>query len=358
MLMDAQQETPLQNIAKQFQIDGTIANIEPFGNGRINETLLITTDNGERYVLQKLHSMFSPAVLEDIHALTRTMRERGLTTPLLVPTKTGELGLVKNGDCWRILTYISGRTIEDRMTPEEAQNGMELIGNFHNTFAKHEYEFRHARVGFHDTPSIMTKLNDTMSEYADSEKQRMLEPFGTHIKDAYGKHVNAWMHLPRRIIHGDLKLNNIRFAEHSSAAIALLDLDTLGRHSVLIDLADAARSWCNRADEGDVEHAEFDLAIFRAMMEGYDHTADFLSKEERAALPEAIAQITLELAARFLTDAYRESYFTFDAANYPDRLTQNLTKARAQFALHQDIVRKQNDIEKITENKNPDHCSG
>jgi Ser/Thr protein kinase RdoA (MazF antagonist) len=291
-------------------------------------------------VLQRVNPIFAPSVLEDIAFMTAQMKERGFVTTELIPTKMGELGIIEGSGVWRMLTHIPGRTVEEGITEEEARSAMELIGKFHQTFADHDYDFRHVREGFHDTPRIMTTLTETMREYSETPKHTALTTLGTEMTNAYRERPHAWAHVPKRIIHGDPKLNNVRFAANSPRAIALLDLDTMGRHSVVVDIADAARSWCNRADEGDIERAAFDVDIFRAMMEGYGASAKFLTREERDAIPHAIAQIALELAARFATDAYRESYFTLDRERYPDLFTQNSAKARAQFALYRDILRK------------------
>ncbi|MEK7118465.1 MAG: phosphotransferase [Patescibacteria group bacterium] len=347
--MDEKLIAQARTVAQQFALDAEIKTVESFGQGRINDTFLVTTENGGRYVLQKLHPIFAPSVLEDINVLTQAMKERCLMTTELIPTNTGELGLIAGATCWRMLTFVTGRTIEDGITPDEARSGMELIGNFHQTFAEHNYDFRHVREGFHDTPKIMRGFEEIILAYFGTKKDEALAWVGHEILDEYNSREHAWAHLPKRIVHGDLKLNNIRFANNSSRAIALLDLDTLGRHSVVVDVSDAARSWCNQADEGDARNAKFDLDIFRAMMEGYGRTADFLKQEEREAIPGAIAQIALELSARFATDAYCESYFTLDREHYPDLFTQNSAKARAQFALYQDIIRQIKDIGAIAQ---------
>lgn len=336
-------------MAEKFTLDAEIKTVGPFGNGRINDTFLVETVSGEHFVLQRVNPIFAPSVLEDIAIITQAMKDRGFTTTELIITTTGELGVIEGGECWRMLSFVPGRTIEEGISKEEAQSAMELIGVFHETFAEHTYTFRHVREGFHDTSRIMSLLEDTTCEYTGTKKHEALGELSTNITYAYKETPHAWAHLPKRIIHGDPKLSNIRFAAHSKKAITLLDLDTLGRHSVVVDIADAARSWCNRADEGDATQAQFDLDIFCAMMDGYTKKANFLTKEEREAIPGAIAQIALELAARFTTDAYRESYFTLDHAKYPDLFTQNSAKARAQFALYQDILRKLPDISVITQ---------
>lgn len=342
--MDTLESEHLYTIARQFALPGAVTSIAPFGRGRINDTFLVTMESGAHYVLQRVNPMFAPSVLEDIAFMTAQMKEQGFTTTELIPTKEGALGVQDGDTVWRMLTHIEGRTIEEGITGEEAQSAMALIGRFHQTFAEHTYDFQHVREGFHDTPRIMHTLAETIADYRGTPKHTALATLGDAITRAYETHPHAWAHLPKRIIHGDPKLNNIRFAAETPRAIALLDLDTMGRHSVVVDLADAARSWCNHADEGDIDRAAFDLDIFHAMMEGYTSTAHFFTDSERAATPYAIAQIALELAARFATDAYRESYFKLDREHYPNLFTQNSTKAQAQFALYRDILKKFPDL--------------
>ncbi len=338
--MDTQVIERARKAVREFPLDGRAGDLAPLGKGHINDTFLVTTDEGKAYVLQRVNPIFAATVLEDIDVITREMKRAGFTTTELIPARTGELGSVVSGELWRVLTYIPGRTLEEGITENGARNAMGLLANFHRTFADHDYAFRHIREGFHDTPRIMATLEETARMYTGTKKGASLTGLSGDILSAYTKTPHAWAHLPKRVIHGDPKLNNIRFAEHSNEAIALLDLDTLGRHSVVVDIADAARSWCNRADEGDERGASFDLGIFHAMTEGYARHADFLSKEERRSIPGAILQIALELAARFATDAYRESYFKLDRTRYPDLFTQNLAKARAQFALYHDAKKK------------------
>lgn len=339
-------DTPLflSSLADEFLITGTAKDVTPFGNGRINRTYLVETESGHRYILQRVNPIFAPTVLSDIKAITGALKRAGQTTTELVPTRTGDLGKECGGALWRVLTYVDGRTIEENISEEAAKNAMQLIGAFHRLFALDRYVFRHVRDGFHDTPRIMETLGKTVEAYEGSRKGAALAGLSRDILSEYSKRTHAWAHLPKRIIHGDPKLNNVRFAVDTDEAVALLDLDTMGRHSVVVDIADAARSWANRADEGDESGASFDLDIFRAMMDGYARGADFLSTEERMAIPNAMLQIALELSARFATDAHTESYFSLDRTRYPDLFTQNFAKARAQFALFRDMVQKRSDI--------------
>lgn len=323
-----------------------LLSVSPYGQGRIHQTYLAECSEGEKYILQKLHSIFKAPVLEDIEAVTTHLREKGLTTPRIVRTLDGELGYCKGGECWRMLTYIPGKTFEASITPLQAESAGALVGVFHNALLDLEYSYKHALPGFHDTKHIMERLKQVVDANVGGEKYQVLAPLAEEILSAYRPVRGALASLPLRHVHGDLKLNNILFDKDGVSALALLDLDTLGKMSIPIEMGDAARSWCNQRDE-DATDPQFDMAIFESMMRGYFSKATFLSRVERAAIPTGIATIILELSARFVTDAFEESYFTLDTSRYQSRYVQNMAKANGQMKLYRDFITKKEVAERI-----------
>jgi Ser/Thr protein kinase RdoA (MazF antagonist) len=153
--------------------------------------------------------------------------------------------------------------------------------------------------------------------------------------------------LPERIIHGDLKLNNIRFDDRVKKAIAIVDLDTLGTGKIVIDIGDAIRSWCHRLIDLDGEDDLFDLDMFRSIMSGYLRTAVFMTREEIESVPDGVVMMMLELSARYITDAYEESYFRLDSEKCSNLFEQNKTKAFAQMRLFNDFQEKIDKVENI-----------
>ena len=86
-----------------------------------------------------------------------------------------------------------------------------------------------------------------------------------------------------------------------------------------------------------------DLDLFRAYTEGYlSEMKDVLSEGELESLATGAAVITLELASRFLGDYLTgDKYFRID---YPEH---NLTRAKAQLALFQDMILHMDDMKNI-----------
>ncbi|MGB7290824.1 MAG: phosphotransferase [Thermodesulfobacteriota bacterium] len=345
--------TDILSIAKQFTI-GDVNNITPYGKGRINETFLVTafSKNGEesfdnKYILQKLHQIFTPAVLEDIEVITSRLEKANIVTPKLIRTMKGDLSVNSEGETWRMLTYIGGKTYEYGIDNQKAESAASLIGEFHNALSGLDYKFLHKIPNFHDTRSIMEGLSRITLIYQNTDKYKTLSPLTEEILIQYEKIKDSIEGLPERIIHGDLKLNNIRFDEKGQKAIAIVDLDTLGTGKIVIDIGDAIRSWCHKLVGPDGEDDLFDLDMFRFIMSGYLSTAVFMTREEIKSIPEGVVMMMLELSARYITDAYEESYFRLDSERYANLFEQNKTKAFAQMRLFNDFKKKIGKVDNI-----------
>ncbi|MDZ4299985.1 MAG: phosphotransferase [Candidatus Sungbacteria bacterium] len=331
----------IRSVLKEFQI-GRVLTAERYGHGIINETYLVrvTPHDGaveQRFIAQRLHTIFRPTVLEDMAAVTEHLAGKGITTPRLMRSRTGAFGVMRGERCWRLMTYIPGVSYDKGLKGVQLEDAAEFLGIFHNALQDIEYTFVHLIPGFHDTPRIMEKLRETAKHFQKSPHAAVLMPLAERIQRDWAMVVVTLPVLPRRVIHGDLKINNIRFAEDGRRAAALLDLDTMGRNTILVDLGDAIRSWCNPADEDDPSDAYLDEKLFGRFLRGYTRTAGFLTREERESIPAGVEMIILELAARFVTDAFEKKYFKLDDARYPNLYEQNLTKARAQLTLLDDV---------------------
>ena len=144
--------------------------------------------------------------------------------------------------------------------------------------------------------------------------------------------------LPARLVHGDPKINNILFDLVSDKALCLIDLDTLGRMPLPLELGDAFRSWCNPRGEDD-QGSAFSLELFRGAIEGYAAgAAGWIAPAEYKAIVPATLTIYVELAARFCADALNESYFGWDAGRYPSRSAHNQLRASSQLAAARSLL--------------------
>jgi hypothetical protein len=117
---------------------------------------------------------------------------------------------------------------------------------------------------------------------------------------------------------------------------------------VVLELGDALRSWCNPATE-DATEARFSRPLFESAVEGYAAAArGFLAPEEWGAIPEGAATITVELAARFCTDALRERYFRWDDRRYASASAHNQARARGQLQVAEMLLAELPALREIT----------
>ena len=90
-------QTELKKVAQEFTIEGEVLSVEPYGEGHINVTYLVTTTK-RRYILQQMNTNVFPdsvRLMQNICAVTEFLRARGVETLRVVPTRAGEPFLQK-----------------------------------------------------------------------------------------------------------------------------------------------------------------------------------------------------------------------------------------------------------------------
>ena len=289
--------------------------------GLINHTWLV--GHPPRFVVQRVNRLFGPTVHEDIEAVTAHLARLGLETPRLVRTDAGELcAVAPDGAAWRVLTFVPGVTVHKMDSPARAREAGALVARFHHAVDSLEWEYRHVRPGAHDTALHMERLERVVGGGP-------ALPVAEGILELW----RAWpgrLDLPLRHAHGDLKLSNLRFDE-AGRGLCLVDLDTLSRQPIDVELGDAWRSWCNPIGE-DGTDTRLDLDLLAAAIAGYC-AERALSGEEAEALGVAVERIALELAARFCRDVVEDCYFGWNAERFSSRAEHNLHRALGQLNL-------------------------
>jgi Ser/Thr protein kinase RdoA (MazF antagonist) len=310
--------------------------------GLINRSYLLSRADGARAVLQAVNPIFRSAINGNIVAVTERLAAAGMVTPRLIPARDGRPYLiVPGGTVWRMQTYIDGVAFDVVGGAAQARAAGALVGRFHAAVDSIDHEFTGMRVGVHDTPHHLARLDEAVAAHAEHRLIAEVGPLAQAIREGAGA-LPPLPALPPRVCHGDLKFNNILFAgaqpPDDARAVALIDLDTVGPLPLAYELGDAWRSWCNRAGEDEV-NAALDLGIMGASLDGYRAgLGRALGADERRALVLGVEWVSLELAARFAADALAESYFGWNAARFPGRGEHNLVRARGQWSLHQALV--------------------
>lgn len=321
--------------------------VSRIAGGLINQTLLIE-DGDHKSIMQLVNPIFAPSVHLDIEAITAHLEQKGVTTPRLKRTRDGTLWATdSDGKVWRVLTWLPGRVVNTVDSTAMAHAAGGLVARFHRAVADLDHVFHFTRPGAHDTPAHLKKLRKAVDEHVHHPNRDAVAPIAERIL-AHAARLPELPPDPRRIIHGDLKISNLLFHYERVEAVALLDLDTMGRLTIPVELGDAFRSWCNPAGE-DAGSVVFRADLYEAAIKGYAvESQGFLTRAEREALPAGTETIAVELAARFCADALNESYFGWNPARFPSRSEHNRVRALAQINLAADIARQRAQLEEIT----------
>ncbi len=312
-----------------------------FGTGLINDTYLVEGADGRALVVQRLHPVFSPAIHDDIHAVTAHLRAKGVTTPTLVPADDGARWVEHPRDdgspgVWRAMTYVPDSVTWDRApSAAAAREAGALVASFHRALADLDYVYVGRKGRPHDTARHVAVLEESLAEHRGHRLYGEVEPLARELLDAL-RPPPDFSDLPARHAHGDLKLSNLLFTR-DGRGLCLVDLDTVGRMPWPHEMGDALRSWCNPAGE-DAGEVHFDVALFEAAVGGYaERAGGAVTAAEWGRLVDGVLAICRELAARFLADALRERYFGWDPSRHATRGEHNLARARGQWRLAESV---------------------
>lgn len=315
------------------------ATLAPLGGGLINDTFAVDGGAG-RFVLQRVHPVFTPRVHENIAAVTARLIERGVATPVLRETTAGTLWSERDDGVWRLMTRMPGVSFAAVGSPSRAHAAATLLARFHGALHELQHAFVGMRVGVHDTPAHLQALATAVATHG----AHRLHAEVAALAAAIGRGAAALPvleGLPDRVVHGDPKFNNVLFEGPDGAAslrpVCLVDLDTVGPGPLHLELGDMWRSWCNLRGE-DERRAAFDLGVFDASLAGYAAGGAVPTDAEREAIVHGVEWITLELAARFAADALAERYFGWDPSRFAGRGEHNLVRALGQWSLHEQVI--------------------
>ncbi len=347
----------MEKIIGQFDFKGVLKGFKPFGEGHINDTFLVITDDEGRerkYIVQRINKNLFPNVdklINNIRLVTdfavKKVIERGgdpdRETLNLIPLKDGSSFYEdkESGYCYRAYVFIDGATSYQVVEKsEDFYQAALAFGDFANLLA----EFDASKLfvvlpDFHNTVKRFSNLEKAVKEdkcgRANSVKAEI--DFAFARKGITGKIVELLEsgEMPTKVTHNDTKLNNVMIDDATGKYLTVIDLDTVMPGSICYDFGDSIRFGCNPAaeDEKDLSKVNFDINLFEVFVKGYlESLADSVTKVEKDHLVWGAILMTYECGIRFLTD-----YLEGDTYFKTHREGQNLDRARTQFKLVSDM---------------------
>ena len=354
-------------MAARFRIGGEPTGATELRAGHINDSYVISTAGGERFLLQRINGHVfpnPPRMMENIVRITRHLRRklgpgsarRRLT---LVPAANGAMWVEttapdRPADWWRMYELIEDTATELRASsPEQAFLAAQAFGRFETQCVDLPSPPLHETIpGFHDTPGRLETLDRSLSAAGASpaadDRQRQAAAEIRSIAGLRGLasrlSAGAARGLPRRTVHNDCKISNILFDRTTGEALCVVDLDTTMPGLAACDFGDMVRSMGHRAEEDarETAGARVDLELFDALARGYLDGARFLTAAERHSLVDGALALTFEQAVRFLAD-----HLDGDVYFRVERPGQNLDRCRVQLALLESLLDRERDLRRI-----------
>jgi Ser/Thr protein kinase RdoA (MazF antagonist) len=312
-------QATLHAVLSQYTLP-PLVEITPLTEGLIHQSYLVQTQQ-EWYVIQGLHpKLSSDGVLQDYDYVTAHLATHQYPGPLLIKTRTGQRAAEsKEGQKWRLSTYVPGQTISQVNSVEQAYIGGKALGRFHQVISSLEYQFQSTHPG-HDTVGHWTRFKEALTLPKHQPWIPQIQETAQWILNQLPAYFLS-DDLPQVIVHGDPKITNLRFQQDQAI---LIDLDTCTYHTRLVDLGDAIRSWCHTPDAPLGER--FSIERCKALLKGYLDVIPFadLSHQEQNLLSRCGPLITLELASRFGRDFLEDHYFAYDSEHFNSRRAHNL----------------------------------
>ena len=343
----------IENIVSAFEVEGKVQEYIPFGNGHINDTRLVTMDNGVQYVLQRINkNVFKrpDLLMENYVGVTTFIRKKIEAEggdPLrevlnAIPAKDGKPFTVdEEGQYWRLLVYVTDSIGYDKVErPEQFYDSAVSFGDFQYMLRDYPAHTLHETiVNFHNTPDRYRQLmeaieNNTAGRLAEVSAEvefaKARKEFAATLEKAH-----AEGKLPLRVTHNDTKLNNILFDTNTGEALCVVDLDTIMPGYSVNDFGDSIRFGATTAleDETDLSKVNFDISLYELYVKGFIEGAKGgLTEGELEMLPIGAIMMTFECGMRFLAD-----YLNGDTYFRIHRPSHNLDRCRNQFKLVADM---------------------
>ncbi|HYK76187.1 MAG TPA: aminoglycoside phosphotransferase family protein, partial [Daejeonella sp.] len=315
----------IEKIASLFDVEGSIAAIESYGSGHINDTFYLKNVDTTLpdYLLQRInHTIFKdvPALMQNVKTVTEHLREKLAKIEgsdpekevlTIIPLKNGQLYYQdEHGNYWRMYLFLKDTHCYDLVENEaQAYSAGQAFGKFQSLLSDLDAALLADTIpNFHNIEKRLERFQAAIdADIMDRKKEVIAEiDFLNERRGAMNAVLKLGQggRLPLRVTHNDTKFNNV-LLDKNDRVQCIIDLDTVMPGYVAYDFGDAIRTIINKApeDEKDLEKVKLNIPFFEAYTKGYlQEAAGFLTELEIKSLMLGVLLIPYMQAVRFLTD--------------------------------------------------------
>jgi Ser/Thr protein kinase RdoA (MazF antagonist) len=267
--------------------------------GISNETYVVTTDSGARYVIRVIHNQTADSARVEAR-IQQAMVRAGLSTPLYLRLRDGEHVGRDGDDAFTIADFIAGSHPETTTLKLVASMGR-VLGRLHAILHQDELT-----IGFNTGQWLDPRNARADALRCEPEIRRRLET----VLDTSAAVFEPG--LPMAVIHGELATNN--FFAANDEVTTIFDFETVQHAPRLLDVAYTYMA-CVYDDEMPP------TAVLDALIIAYNAaTAEPLTPVERSLFPTALRWVAACAAAWCFSRGYAdygEKFLAVGLANPP-----------------------------------------
>jgi hypothetical protein len=340
-------------MAGRFAAGERVVEIEIFRRGHIHASYRVTIGEGRerrRIFLQRINDrvFVDPTALDlNIRCVTGHLRRAarrsgGGADRRMLELLEGDGGATtiqdQEGGWWRSYRYLEDAVPAVEVTESIVERAAWAYGDFQRSLIDYGGPPLSETIpAFHDTPRRLDALETAVRLDPQDRLRRVRTEVEVILaRRSLGAGLAENQDLPKRIVHNDAKLDNVLFDAATGEALCVVDLDTVMPGCVGFDFGDMVRSMTVTGSEDIVEPGGMVIRdeLFAAVVRGYFRAmGQDLAPTEAATLVPSGVVLTLEQAARFLTDyLVGDTYYRVE---HPDH---NLHRARVQLELLESLL--------------------
>ena len=222
-------EENIKNIAEFYGVTNELIDWKPFGNGHINDTILLNCGPDKQYVLQKINKYVfhhPDELMANMVGVTAHLKKKVVEAGgdpdrevlTVIPAVNGDVFYIDDKeDYWRITKLITGaRSYDIVEKPEDFYITGKAFGHFQNQLSDYPADTLYETIpGFHDTRArynnfIKSVEADVAGRCKDVQNEIKFildrKELAYYSMDSFDKG-----ELPLRVTHNDTKINNILF---------------------------------------------------------------------------------------------------------------------------------------------------
>lgn len=362
-------QSDLSQIVSQFQFEGELIDITPYGSGHINSTFLVrlkqADDSVQRLILQRINTFVftePEKVMANIEQVTAHLRQKivqeggypSREALKFLPAENGRsYHKTATGDYWRVEQFIEGaKTYQNVPSLHHYYEAAYAYGRFQSMLADFPVNELYETIpDFHHTVKRLVAFETAVSQDLMHRAHTVTEEINfirerTHMAPVLTDLQEAGQ-IPLRVTHNDTKFDNVMIDTQTGKGVCVIDLDTVMPGIAMFDFADAVRSGASLSaeDEPNTNNVQFNLEVYERLAHGFlDATRHNLTPLEIDYLAFAARLISYEQAMRFLTDYINgDKYYKVD---YPQH---NLDRCQTQIRLLQLMEASRTEMTEIIE---------